>query len=133
MGIQKEKKSSFLSVDEHRPYLKHFGMIDGILQGGVDVSHHGGAAYYDNMTMDGAKPGIMKHSPNGLESEVNTHRIRPMYCQNCCLNMYTFDSLLTNASLLSNLEGNTEGLEGKCHEAMVLPQAEKLQIIRSHE
>lgn len=37
----------------------------------MDVSHHGGSAYYDHSSMDGAKPvGINKHSPNGLDSEV---------------------------------------------------------------
>ena len=38
----------------------------------MDVSHHGGSAYYDSSTMDGVKPlnGVTKHSPNGLDSEV---------------------------------------------------------------
>ena len=38
----------------------------------MDVSHHGGSAYYDTSTMDGVKPhnGVTKHSPNGLDSEV---------------------------------------------------------------
>lgn len=41
-------------------------------QAGMDVSHHGGSAYYDSSTMDGVKPqnGVTKHSPNGVESEV---------------------------------------------------------------
>jgi Amt family ammonium transporter len=44
---------------------------------GMDVSHHGGAAYYDEVAlMDGDKPanGFTKHSPSGMDSEVEILR-----------------------------------------------------------
>ena len=47
-------------------------MTAGVLQAGMDVSHHGGSAYYDEVElMDGAKSnGLAKHSPVGPDSEV---------------------------------------------------------------
>ncbi len=46
----------------------------------MDVSHHGGSAYYDSSTMDGVKPqnGVTKHSPNGLDSEVINSAVCPL-------------------------------------------------------
>ena len=66
-----------------------------VLQAGMDVSHHGGSAYFDEASlMEGNKPanGLAKHSP-GMESEVivqrtqtrdeEAHKLFALHCSQC--------------------------------------------------
>jgi len=54
-------------------------VMQWLVQAGMDISHHGGAAYHDEAAlMDGnmSTNGLTKYSPNGMDSEVRYNRTR---------------------------------------------------------